>query len=124
MAIPNPDVRSGVASCFASGERQWNATNATTGDSYTVVKHADGSECYTAISAAGSTTYTISVAGQPLAVLNAESATGPATVTCGAMTSEVVVTPDCTWPPWVPAVACNQAVCTFGAFPAGAATDM
>jgi hypothetical protein len=24
----------------------------------------------------------------------------------------------------VPAVACNQAVCTFGAFPAGAATDM
>jgi hypothetical protein len=124
LAIPNPDLRSGFAACFASGEREWSATNAKTGDSYTVVKQANGRECYTAISAAGSRQYAISVGGQPLAVLNAESATAPATVTCGAMTSDVVVTPECSSAPWINSFLCDQSVCTFGAFPAGAATDM
>jgi hypothetical protein len=122
--IPNPELRSGVAACFASGERQWTATNATTGDSYTVVKQASGRECYTAIKAAGSMTYAISVAEQALGVLDAESQTGPPTITCGGTSTDIVVTPDCTSAPWVPSALCEQAPCTFGAFPAGAATDM
>jgi len=125
MQIPNRDVRNGIATCFASGEKQWSATNATTGDSYFVVKRADGGECYTVISAPGSATYTISVGGQTIAVLAAESTTSPPTITCGGATGDIVVTPDCNWAPWADTntLACGQGPCTFGAFPTGAATD-
>jgi hypothetical protein len=124
ISIPNPDVGTGVATCFASGEKKWEATNATTGNQYIVVKHASGAECYTAISQGTSLRYTLSVAGQAVAELNAESDTGPRTVTCLGTTHEVVVTPHCLWAPWINSVGCDQGPCTFGLFPGGAATDM
>src|ERR1051325_3004332 len=48
--IPNADLMSGAATCFASGEKRWQAKNMTTNADTVVVKKADGSECYTAIS--------------------------------------------------------------------------
>jgi len=128
--IPNPDVRNGQVMCFATGERQWQAVNATSGDSYILVKHADDSECYTAIAAAGSTHYTLSVGGRTFAELDAPSQTGSAMVTCvGAQgdagtTSAIVETPACPWAPWTNVMTCGSGPCQFGVIPPGADAGM
>jgi hypothetical protein len=121
--ISDPDLRQGVATCFASGERMWQATNATSGDSTIVVKHADGTECYTAISAGSAGSYAISVGGQAVAQFDVGTQMTAPTVTCFGTTSEVVATPDCSGAPWTTPAACEQLVCTFGALPPGAATN-
>ena len=74
--ISDADIATGVAACFASGEKRWEATNATTDDSIVVVKHADGSECYTATSQGASLRYTISVGGRNVAELERRHARG------------------------------------------------
>lgn len=119
--ISNADLRNGVAACFASGEKSWQAINATSADRYVVVKHASGAECYTAISQGAAMRYTITAGGQTVAELDAEAQ--PATVTCGGVTAAVTVNSDCFALPWT-TKACGQGPCDFGALPAGAATDM
>jgi hypothetical protein len=123
MSIPNEDVSQGVATCFASGEKVWQATNVTSGDSYVVVKHADGTECYSAISLGSSGRYTISVGARTYAELDVGSSTTPLTITCGGTTTEIVTTPACSGAPWMNPLACEPLTCTFGIFPIGAATD-
>lgn len=119
--IPNADVQNGVAACFASGEKKWEATNATSADRTIVVKHASGVECYTAISQGGSMRYTISFGGQTIAELDADAQ--PPTITCGGTTTPVEVNQHCFALPWTPAMTCGQGPCDFGPLPAGAATD-
>jgi hypothetical protein len=119
--LPNADVRNGVAACFASGEKRWQATNATSADHYIVVKHASGAECYTAISQGAAMRYTITVGGQTVAELDAEAQPAP-TVTCRGVTTPVTVNADCFALPWTTKT-CGAGPCDFGALPAGAATD-
>jgi len=116
--IPDADIATGVSACFASGETRWEATNATTGGSIVVVKRADGSECYTATSQGASMLYTISIGGQSLAELDADTAGAPATVTCNGTTTTIQENADCFPLPWTSAMACEQLPCDFGALPA------
>jgi hypothetical protein len=116
--------RTGVAACFASGEKKWQATNTTSSDSYVTVKQADGTECYTAISQGATMRYTISVGAQTIAELDAESQAGTPTVTCAGTTVAVVMNADCPPLPWTAKATCESLPCDFGALPAGAATDM
>ena len=122
--IPNPDVRDGLAQCFEAGERKWQAVNATSGDSYIVVKRADDGECYTVIAAAGATRYTILFGGQTVAELDAPSPGGPATVTCAGTTTDIVETPSCPWAPWTNVMTCQDLPCAFGVLPPGADAGM
>ena len=120
---PDADIATGVAACFASGEKRWEATNATTDDSIVVVKHADGSECYTATSQGASLRYTISVGGRNVAELNADTPGAPAAVTCNGTTTTIQENADCFRLPWTSAMACEQLPCDFGALPAGHRRD-
>jgi hypothetical protein len=120
--ISDADIATGVSACFASGERRWEATNATTNDSVVVVKHADGSECYTATSPGASMRYTISVGGQNVAELNADTPGAPAAVTCNGTTTTIQENTACLRLPWTSAMVCQQLPCDFGAIPAGAVT--
>ena len=121
--ITNANLNQGVATCFAAGEKIWEATGPTTGDDTIVVKRSDGGECYTATSAGSSLQYAISVGGQTVAELDATSQTSPPTVTCGGVSTELAVTPDCFWAPWINTMSCEEAPCTFGALPPGAVSD-
>ena len=108
--LRTPTSATGVAACFASGEKRWEATNATTADSVVVVKHADGSECYTATSQGASMRYTISVGGQNVAELNADAHRGARGGHLQRNDDDHTrKTPDCFRLPWTSAMACEQA---------------
>jgi len=118
--ISNPDVMTGAAACFASGEERWQATNATTNADTIVVRRADGSECYTAISDGASMRYSITVGGNAVAELAVDPTSSTATVTCKGTTSAVAANGDCFLLPWTTAM-CTTGPCDFGALPAGSA---
>ena len=118
--ITNPDLMSGAASCFASGETRWQTTNATTNADTIVVKRADGSECYTAISDGATMRYTITVGGNMVAELAVDPTSSTATVTCNGTTNAVAANADCFLLPWTTAT-CAPNACMFGALPSGSA---
>lgn len=121
--ITNADVMSGDATCFASGEKRWQATNATTNADTVVVKQADGTECYTAISEGPSTRYAITVGGTMVAELAVDAQSSTATITCNGTTTAVAANADCFQLPWASAATCEQHACDFGALPAASAAN-
>jgi hypothetical protein len=118
--ITDPDLMSGTSSCFASGETLWQAKNAATNADTVVVKRADGSECYTAISDGASTRYAITVGGNAVAELAVDPQSATATITCNGTATAVAANADCFVLPWMTA-ACMANACSFGALPAGSA---
>jgi len=118
--ITNADLMTGTSSCFASGETLWQTTNATTNADTVVVKRADGSECYTAISEGASTNYAITVGGNAVAELAVDPQSATATITCNGATSAVAANADCFVRPWMTG-ACMANACSFGALPPGSA---
>lgn len=125
-SVPLPGESMGVATCFSSGERERQATNADN-QAVVYVKAADGSECYAAVGdqSPGIETWDLSMGGQLFGSLSWNLTSGAVAVTCDGTTTAVDISkPICAGLPWQNTTSCDQGqTCTFGQIPASGAWD-
>lgn len=118
--VPLPGETRGDATCFASGERLRNATDAFD-HAMVYVKAPDGSECYAAIGNRSPTAeaWDLSIGARHVAALTWDLTTGALAVWCDGTITEIDVSkPICQGPPWRPTTSCDPGTsCTFGQAP-------
>jgi hypothetical protein len=122
--ISDPNQDDGVGSCFASGEKTWDTSDAA-GDEVVYVEASDGSLCYQVVVTDLAQTYTMYVNDQPVAVFNYDTGTQNTTAVCPDGTSKLVPAGlPCQRLPWINVASCDQGACSFGALPPGADTTL